>query len=60
MSPPSASRFPTVAEQLYQLASGATTSVELVRRALRAIDAGDAAAVLDRWVSVTRSLAGRD
>lgn len=29
-------------------------------RALRAIDAGDAAAVLDRWVSVTRSLAGRD
>jgi len=32
-------RFPTVTEQLYQLASGETTSVELVRRALHAIDA---------------------
>ena len=34
-----AARFPTVTEQLYQLASGAVTSVELVRRALHAIDA---------------------
>ncbi|BBY35103.1 amidase [Mycolicibacter minnesotensis] len=39
--PPAASgtRFPTVTEQLYQLASGEATSVELVRRALHAIDA---------------------
>ncbi len=39
--PPAASgtRFPTLTEQLYQLASGETTSVDLVRRALRAIDA---------------------
>ncbi|WP_250150080.1 amidase [Mycolicibacter acidiphilus] len=38
MSPPPASRFPTLTEQLYQLASGAVTSVDLVRRTLRAID----------------------
>lgn len=39
--PPAASgtRFPTLTEQLYQLASGETTSVDLVRRALHAIDA---------------------
>ncbi|MEB3020753.1 amidase [[Mycobacterium] crassicus] len=37
--PPSGTRFPTVTEQLYQLASGEATSVELVRRALHAIDA---------------------
>lgn len=39
--PPAApgTRFPTLAEQLYQLASGEVTSVDLVRRALRAIDA---------------------
>lgn len=30
-------RFPTVGDQLYQLAAGATTSAELVRRSLRAI-----------------------
>lgn len=30
-------RFPTVGDQLYQLAAGATTSGELVRRSLRAI-----------------------
>src|SRR5690625_1882561 len=39
--PPAASgtRFPTLTEQLYQLASGEVTSVDLVRRALHAIDA---------------------
>jgi len=39
--PPAASgtRFPTLTEQLYQLASGEATSVDLVRRALHAIDA---------------------
>ena len=31
-------RFPTVADQLYQLASGAATSVDLVRRSLDAIE----------------------
>src|ERR1700720_612774 len=33
-----ASRFPTLTDQLYQLASGEVTSDELVRRSLRAID----------------------
>lgn len=33
------SRFPTLTDQLYQLASREVTSVELVRRALHAIDA---------------------
>lgn len=37
-SPPAA-RLPTLTEQLYQLASGAVTSVELARRSLRAIEA---------------------
>ena len=39
--PPAASgtRFPTLTEQLYQLAAGEMTSVDLVRRALHAIDA---------------------
>ncbi|OBJ33824.1 amidase [Mycolicibacter heraklionensis] len=36
---PSGTRFPTLTEQLYQLASGEATSVDLVRRALHAIDA---------------------
>ncbi|MGA8548216.1 MAG: amidase family protein, partial [Mycobacterium sp.] len=31
-------RFPTLTEQLYQLASGEVTSDELVRRSLHAID----------------------
>ncbi|BBZ22594.1 amidase [Mycolicibacter hiberniae] len=35
----SATRFPTLTEQLYQLASGEATSVDLVRRSLHAIDA---------------------
>ncbi|MGV0624812.1 amidase [Mycolicibacter minnesotensis] len=35
----SGARFPTLTEQLYQLASGEATSVDLVRRALHAIDA---------------------
>src|ERR1700733_3713775 len=33
-----ASRFPTLTDQLYQLASGEVTSDELVRRSLHAID----------------------
>lgn len=39
--PPGApgTRFPTLTEQLYQLASGEVTSVDLVRRSLHAIDA---------------------
>lgn len=38
--PPAApgTRFPTLTEQLYQLASGEVTSVDLVRRSLHAID----------------------
>ena len=36
-SPRSSPRFPTLTQQLYQLASGAVTSDELVRRSLRAI-----------------------
>ena len=36
-SPCSSPRFPTLTQQLYQLASGAVTSDELVRRSLRAI-----------------------
>ena len=37
VNPSRYTRFPTVAEQLYQLASGAVTSGELVRRSLHAI-----------------------
>ncbi|MGB3284279.1 amidase family protein, partial [Mycolicibacter algericus] len=39
--PPAApgTRFPTLTEQLYQLASGEVASVDLVRRSLHAIDA---------------------
>ncbi|MGB7161681.1 MAG: amidase, partial [Mycobacterium sp.] len=33
-----ASRFPTLTDQLYQLASGEVTSNELVRRSLHSID----------------------
>ncbi len=36
-SPCSTPRFPTLSQQLYQLASGTVTSDELVRRSLRAI-----------------------
>lgn len=36
-NPSRSARFPTVGEQLYQLASGAVTSAELVRRSLHAI-----------------------
>ncbi|MGA9615443.1 MAG: amidase, partial [Mycobacterium sp.] len=32
------SRFPTLTDQLYQLANGEVTSDELVRRSLHAID----------------------
>src|SRR5271156_1859177 len=38
MSNAPASRFPTLTDQLYQLASGEVTSAELVRRSLHAID----------------------
>ena len=37
VNPSRSTRFPTVSEQLYQLASGAVTSAELVRRSLHAI-----------------------
>ncbi|HET9877220.1 MAG TPA: amidase [Mycobacterium sp.] len=37
--PTSAARLPTLTDQLYRLASGGMTSVELTRRSLRAIDA---------------------
>ncbi|OBF11832.1 amidase [Mycobacterium sp. ACS4331] len=39
MPSPTARHFPTVIDQLYQLASGAVTSVELTRRSLRDIEA---------------------
>ena len=38
MSKSPTSRFPTLTDQLYQLASGEVTSAELVRRSLHAID----------------------
>lgn len=39
MTSPARFRIPTLTDQLYQLASGAVTSEELVHRSLRAIDA---------------------
>ena len=57
MSPPTVSRFPTVTEQLYQLASGAVTSVELVRRSLRAIDASQSTLNAFRVVFTESALA---
>ena len=48
----------STADEPHPLVTGLLAAAH--ERALRAIDAGDAAAVLDRWVSVTRSLAGRD
>ncbi|MGH3561528.1 MAG: amidase [Mycobacterium sp.] len=38
MASPPASRFPTLTDQLYQLANGEVTSEQLVRRSLHAID----------------------
>lgn len=57
--PPAASgaRFPTLTEQLYQLASGAVSSVDLVRRALRAIDASQSTLNAFRVVFTESALA---
>jgi amidase len=49
--------FPTLAGQLYQLASGATTSVELARRSLRAITASQSTLNAFRVVLTERALA---
>ncbi|MEO8815465.1 MAG: amidase [Mycobacterium sp.] len=57
MIPPTALRFPTLTDQLYQLASGEATSVELVSRALRAIDASQATLNAFRWVFTDSALA---
>ncbi|MEB3049190.1 amidase [Mycolicibacter sp. MYC123] len=54
---PSGARFPTVTEQLYQLASGAVTSVELVRRSLHAIDASQSTLNAFRVVFTESALA---
>ncbi|TGD90694.1 amidase [Mycolicibacterium sp. CH28] len=50
-------RFPTVGDQLYQLASGAVTSVELVRRSLRAISASQSTLNAFRVVLTESALA---
>ncbi|MEO6793970.1 MAG: amidase family protein, partial [Mycobacterium sp.] len=58
--PPAASgsRFPTVTDQLYQLASGEVTSVELVRRALRGINASQSTLNAFRVVFTESALVG--
>ena len=50
-------RFPTVADQRYQLASGAVTSVELVRRSLGEIEASQATLNAFRVVLASSALA---
>ncbi len=50
-------RFPTVSDQLYQLASGAVTSAELVRRSLRAIAASQSTLNAFRLVLTESALA---
>jgi amidase len=60
MTSPSASaapRFPTLTDQLYQLASGDVTSDELVRRSLRAIDASQSTLNAFRVVLTESALA---
>jgi amidase len=60
MTRPSASaapRFPTLTDQLYQLASGEVTSDELVRRSLRAIDASQSTLNAFRVVLTRSALA---
>lgn len=54
---PSGTRFPTLTEQLYQLASGEATSVDLVRRALHAIDASQSTLNAFRVVFTESALA---
>ncbi|WP_163800300.1 amidase [Mycolicibacterium sediminis] len=54
---PSASRFPTLTQELYQLASGQTTSEELVRRSLDAIDASQPTLNAFRVVLTERAIA---
>lgn len=51
------SRFPTVHEQLYQLASGQATAVTLTRRALTAIEASQSTLNAFRVVLTERALA---
>lgn len=57
--PPAASnpRLPTLTDQLYQLASGEVTSVELVRRALHAIGASQSTLNAFRMVFTDSALA---
>ncbi|EHB53806.1 Amidase [Mycolicibacterium rhodesiae JS60] len=50
-------RFPTIGEQLYQLASGTVTSTELVRRSLRAITASQSTLNAFRVVLTESALA---
>lgn len=50
-------RFPTIGEQLYQLASGTVTSTELVRRSLRAITASQSTLNAFRAVLTESALA---
>ncbi|AQT79536.1 amidase [Mycolicibacterium litorale] len=50
-------RFPTIADQLYQLASGTVTSAELVRRSLRAITASQSTLNAFRVVLTETALA---
>lgn len=55
MTPPA--RFPTLTDQLYQLASGAVTSEQLVHRSLRAIDASQSTLNAFRVVLTKSALA---
>lgn len=53
----SSDRFPTVGDQLYQLASGAVSADELVRRSLHAITASQSTLNAFRTVMTTTALA---
>ncbi|KAA8965818.1 amidase [Mycobacterium sp.] len=57
MSDPAASRLPTLTDQLYLLASGAVTSLELVRRSLHAIEASQSTLNAFRVVLTDSALA---
>ncbi|HJT93133.1 MAG TPA: amidase family protein, partial [Mycobacterium sp.] len=50
-------RFPTLTQQLFQLASGSVTSTELVRRSLEAIEASQPTLNAFREVLTERALA---
>src|SRR4051795_11449725 len=50
-------RFPTITNQLYQLAAGTVTSEQLVRRSLDAIDASQSTLNAFRVVMTERALA---